>query len=164
MSRCQLESTSSFSVFYVPAQDGFTGLTVWVLSGSRFCGSCNHGTSHSRITDEGDDHQIWRVAVNVENKRTSDKGWYSRGRKKHLVTKSWPGPPTLADNIRMGLGYGLDDWGSRVRYPAGARNFSLHHRVQNGSGAHPTSYPMGTGGSFPVSKAAGEWSWQLNSI
>jgi hypothetical protein len=29
------------------------------------------------------------------------------------------------------------------------RNFSLHHRVQTGSGAHPASYPMGTRGSFP---------------
>jgi len=26
-----------------------------------------------------------------------------------------------------------------------AGNFSLHHRVQNGSGDHPASYPMGTG-------------------
>jgi hypothetical protein len=33
------------------------------------------------------------------------------------------------------VGYGLDDRGSRVRFPAGAGNFSLHHRVQNGSGA-----------------------------
>jgi hypothetical protein len=40
-------------------------------------------------------------------------------------------------------------------FPAGAGNFSLHHRVQNGSGAHPASYPMGTRGSFPGSKAAG---------
>jgi hypothetical protein len=24
-------------------------------------------------------------------------------------------------------------------------HFSLHHRVQNGSGAYPASYPMGTG-------------------
>jgi hypothetical protein len=32
-----------------------------------------------------------------------------------------------------------------VRFPAGAGNFSLHHRVQNGSGAHPASYPMDTG-------------------
>jgi len=30
-----------------------------------------------------------------------------------------------------------------VGFPAGAGNFSLHHRVQNGSGAHPASYPMG---------------------
>jgi hypothetical protein len=53
------------------------------------------------------------------------------------------------------LGYGLDDRGSRFRFPAGAGNFSLHHRVQNGTGAHPASYPMGTTGSFPGSKAAG---------
>jgi hypothetical protein len=51
--------------------------------------------------------------------------------------------------------YGLDDRGSRVRLPAGAGNFSLHHRVQNGSGVHPASYPMGTRGSFPGGKAAG---------
>jgi hypothetical protein len=46
--------------------------------------------------------------------------------------------------ISMALGYGLEDGGSRVRFPAGAGNFSLHHRVQTGSGAHPASYPMGT--------------------
>jgi hypothetical protein len=55
----------------------------------------------------------------------------------------------------MTLGYGLDDRGSRVRLPAGTGNFSLHHRVQNGSGAHPDSYPMGSRGSFPGGKAAG---------
>jgi hypothetical protein len=50
----------------------------------------------------------------------------------------------------IALGYGLDDWGSGVRFPAGAGNFSLHRRVQNGSEAHPASYPMGTGGGgFP---------------
>jgi hypothetical protein len=42
-----------------------------------------------------------------------------------------------------------------VRFPAGAGNFSLHHRVQNGSGAHSASYPMGTRGSFPGDKAVG---------
>jgi hypothetical protein len=49
----------------------------------------------------------------------------------------------------------MDDRGSRVRFPAGAGNFSLHHRVQNGSEAHLAAYPMGTWGSFPVGKAAG---------
>jgi hypothetical protein len=48
-------------------------------------------------------------------------------------------------SVGIALGYGLDDWGSRVRFPAGAGNFSVHHRVQNGSEAHPASYPMGTG-------------------
>jgi hypothetical protein len=66
--------------------------------------------------------------------------------------------------VGIALGYGLDDWGSRVRFPAGAGNFSLHHRVQNGSGAHPASYSVGTMGSFPGSKAAGAWSWPVTSI
>jgi hypothetical protein len=39
--------------------------------------------------------------------------------------------------------------------PDGGWNFSLHHRFQNGSGAHPASYPTGTGVSFPGGKAAG---------
>jgi hypothetical protein len=52
------------------------------------------------------------------------------------------------------LVYRLDDLGSRVRF----------HHVQNGSGAHPASYPMCTRGSFPGDKAAKEWSWPLTSI
>jgi hypothetical protein len=58
-------------------------------------------------------------------------------------------------SVGIALGYGLDDGVSRFRFPAGAGNFSLHNRVQNGSGAHPASYPMDTGGSFPAGKAAG---------
>jgi hypothetical protein len=61
----------------------------------------------------------------------------------------------VQDNQPHCFSYGLDDWGSRVRFPAGAGNSSLHHRVQNGSGAYPTSYPMGTRGFFPGGKAAG---------
>jgi hypothetical protein len=59
------------------------------------------------------------------------------------------------NSVGIALGYGLDDLSSRVRFPAGAGNFSLHHRVQNGSGAHPASHPMGTRDSFPGGKAAG---------
>jgi hypothetical protein len=62
-------------------------------------------------------------------------------------------------SVGIALGYGLDDRGSRVRFPAGAGNFSLHYRIQNGSGAHSASYPMGNRG-----KAAGAWSWPLTSI
>jgi hypothetical protein len=64
--------------------------------------------------------------------------------------------------VGIALDYGLDNRGSRVRFSAGAGNFSLHHRIQNGSGAHPASYPMGTGDSG--GKAAGAWSWPLTSI
>jgi hypothetical protein len=63
------------------------------------------------------------------------------------VTKSFK--ENLVPRIR------LDNRGSRVRYLAGAGNFSLHHSVQDGSGAHPASYTMGTRGSLPGSKAAG---------
>jgi hypothetical protein len=58
-------------------------------------------------------------------------------------------------SVGIALGYGLDDRDSRVRFPAGSGNFSPHHSVQNGSGAHPACYPMGTRGSFPGGKAAG---------
>jgi hypothetical protein len=57
--------------------------------------------------------------------------------------------------VGIALGYGLDDRGSRVRFPAGAGNSFLNHSVQNGSRAHPASYPMDTKGSFPGGKAAG---------
>jgi hypothetical protein len=58
-------------------------------------------------------------------------------------------------SVGITLGYGLDDRGSGVRFLAGAGNFSIHHRVQNGSAAHQVSYTMGTGDSFPGGKAAG---------
>jgi len=38
---------------------------------------------------------------------------------------------------------------SLLNYKRRAGNFSLHHRVQPGSGAHhPATYPMATGGSW----------------
>jgi hypothetical protein len=58
-------------------------------------------------------------------------------------------------SVGIALGYGLDDWDSRVRFPAGSGNFSLHYRVQNGSGIHPVPYAMGTRGSFSGVKASG---------
>jgi hypothetical protein len=57
-------------------------------------------------------------------------------------------------SVGIALGYGLDDRGSRVQFPARVGNFSLHHRVQNGSGAHPASYPWGTRGCFLGGKTA----------
>jgi len=54
-----------------------------------------------------------------------------------------------------------DDWGSN---PSGGWEFFLRHRIQIGSGVHPASCPMGTGGTFREGKAAGMWSWPLNSI
>jgi hypothetical protein len=49
--------------------------------------------------------------------------------------------------------YGLDDRAIEVRSPAEAKNFSSSLSVQTGSGAHPASCTMGTGGPFPGDKA-----------
>jgi hypothetical protein len=46
----------------------------------------------------------------------------------------------------------------------GAGKFSLLHRVQTVSEAHPASHLMGTGGTLPGSKAAGAWKWPLTSF
>jgi hypothetical protein len=58
-------------------------------------------------------------------------------------------------SVGIALDYGLDNEGSRVRFPAGAGNISLHYRFRNGSGAHPAFYPMGTGALSLGGKAAG---------
>jgi hypothetical protein len=50
--------------------------------------------------------------------------------------------------------YGLDDRAIGVRSPAEAKDFSCSLCVQTGSGAHPASCPMGTGGPFPGGKSA----------
>jgi hypothetical protein len=42
--------------------------------------------------------------------------------------------------------YGLDDRAIGVRSPAGAKDFSSILCAQTGSGAHPASCTMGTGG------------------
>jgi hypothetical protein len=49
--------------------------------------------------------------------------------------------------------YGLDDRAIGVRSPTGAKDFSSILCVQTGSGAHPDSCPVGTGGPFPGGKA-----------
>jgi len=46
-------------------------------------------------------------------------------------------------SVGIATGYGLDD---RM---IGSWDFFLRHRVQTDSGAHPASYPMSIGGSFP---------------
>jgi hypothetical protein len=49
--------------------------------------------------------------------------------------------------------YGLADRAIEVRSPTAAEDFSFRPCVQTASGAHPASYPLGTGGSFPGGKA-----------
>jgi hypothetical protein len=51
--------------------------------------------------------------------------------------------------------YGLDYRGDGVRVSVLSRIFSSPYRPDLGYEAHPASYPMGAGGSFPGDKAAG---------
>jgi hypothetical protein len=82
--------------------------------------------------------------------------WLGIGTSKGMVFVNTSNELQSRDSsVGIALGCWLDDRGSRVRVPAGAGNFSLHHRVQNGSGTHPASYLMGTRGSFLGGKAAG---------
>jgi hypothetical protein len=50
----------------------------------------------------------------------------------------------MSYTVGRATGYGLDGRGVGVRVPVGA-NVSLPHVVQTESGAHPASYPVGTG-------------------
>jgi hypothetical protein len=58
-----------------------------------------------------------------------------------VVTISGPHGGEHEDNILL------------VRSPAGAKDFSSSICVQTGSGAHPASCKIGTGGPFPGGKA-----------
>jgi hypothetical protein len=49
----------------------------------------------------------------------------------------------------VGIAMGCSAEGIGVRFPAGAKYFSVLRNVQTGSGAHPDFYPMDTGGCFP---------------
>jgi hypothetical protein len=71
------------------------------------------------------------------------------------LVKNLKGTHTHTHTHTLALGCGLDDRGSRVRFPVGAGNVSIHYRVQNDSGTHPAFYPMGTRGTFPGGKTAG---------
>jgi hypothetical protein len=65
----------------------------------------------------------------------------------YKYTGSWVSSGSIVSD------YGLDDRAIGVRSPAGAEDFSSNICVQTGSGAHPASCTMDTGGPFPGRKA-----------
>jgi hypothetical protein len=108
--------------------------------------------------------------------------WWKRGNPSGLKTRvrtlrsvhppfrmSWPvtrGPHTVCDSCEDFV----SQWWTRLKiapwYSAGLRDgwlggsipgweFSLHHRLHTGSGAHPASYTMNTRGSFSGVKRPG---------
>jgi hypothetical protein len=58
---------------------------------------------------------------------------------------------TLQPVVGIATDYGLKDRGVWVRVPVGSR--ILIHVVQTGSGAHPASQAMGTGGGGKTAEA-----------
>jgi hypothetical protein len=84
--------------------------------------------------------------VNVRsNTENIEEGLYTLG------TGSWDVPGSSGSIVS---GYGLDDQAIEVRSPAGAKDFPSNLCLQTGSGAHPASCTMGTGGPFPGQSAA----------
>jgi hypothetical protein len=87
---------------------------------------------------------------------TKNRGGTGPGSIKTEIIKYGGNIGTISDKyVSRVLSYGLDNQDSTVQFLTGAGNFSVHHCVQNSSGAHPASYSMGTMGSFPGCKAAG---------
>jgi hypothetical protein len=60
------------------------------------------------------------------------------------INRSWDSVVSIVTD------YGLDDQGVGV-----GQEFCLLHAIQTTSGVHPTSYPMGTRGSFTRGEVAG---------
>jgi hypothetical protein len=74
------------------------------------------------------------------------KGQKSQWTRQHYQKRS------TRRNSALGIATGWTAEGSEFESRYG-QEFSLLHIVQTGSGVHPTSYRMDTGGSFPGRKA-----------
>jgi hypothetical protein len=84
---------------------------------------------------------LWNVDVALVLLLLLFTGWYR------------PRCRSRGSSVSTVSGYGLDDRAIGVRSRAGAQEFSSLLCVQTGSGAHPASCTMGTGGPFPGGKA-----------
>jgi hypothetical protein len=69
----------------------------------------------------------------------------------HYTTYGFLVFPDYASRARIAQWHSTGLWAGwlGVQVPIGVRNFSLHCHIQTSSGAHPASYPMCIGGSFP---------------
>jgi hypothetical protein len=77
---------------------------------------------------------------------------YTRSKLK-LILRGLRTTGSRRSSVSIVSDYGLDDRAFEVRSSAGTKDFSSSLCVQTGSGAHPASCPMGTGGPSPGSKA-----------
>jgi hypothetical protein len=67
-----------------------------------------------------------------------------------VTYKWWRG--SRGSLVSIVFDYGVDNWVIEVRSPADVKGFFLYPVCPGGSGAHPASCPMGTGGPFPGCK------------
>jgi hypothetical protein len=120
---------------FFPVQQN-PGLMCWLV------GPIAHFTSDGRWMFRGSEMVTWR-----ENRNTGIQI-------RHQGSGSSVSIVIILQCERPGFG---------SRYGQGG-DFLFCHHVQTGSGAHPASYPMGTGGFFSGSKVAEGWNWPLTSI
>jgi hypothetical protein len=93
---------------------------------------CRNGLLRSCVSDKPVAFCFLYTAANWRRKRRT------------ISTIAGPTMFHTSSSVNMRLGYGLEDRGSIPARGNEGIFFSLHHRVQTGSGVHPT----GTRGSF----------------
>jgi hypothetical protein len=102
----------------------------------------------------------------IETLLVAEISWRFISSKTYILINSvfyvvYPFAGSLNSPVGIGVGYGLDDRGSILG--RGWEFFSSPPHPDR-FWAHPASYPMGTGCSFPRGKGAGARSWLLTSI
>jgi hypothetical protein len=90
--------------------------------------------------------EVWTEFLNITNTSIGFKGLRQFTLRNNIFL-------SRGSSVSIVSGYGLDDRAIEVRSPVGAKKFSSSLCVQTGSGAHPASHTMGTGGPFPGGKA-----------
>jgi len=84
----------------------------------------------------------WIMLKLVKVEHDSDIDWLDWSSSGSCIFVSFCGDERRVSVIHFGLRAG---W-SGVQVPTRAGNFTVQHRIQTGSGAHPATYPMGTRG------------------
>jgi hypothetical protein len=98
------------------------------------------------------------LAVKSVGSRPSSQKFPSISIQLHTITSTSPPTTDIIPFLVNILAYSKPKF-LKSLFPVGAKDFSLLHRVQTGSGAHPDAYTAGIG-----DKAAEAWSWPLTSI
>jgi hypothetical protein len=157
------------AIDYLSSEDEWhRGRCGLVTMGSLRLTHCNYMTTHQLVSRQyafkctacvrkdmvyiSSSAVLWPLVLETQTKyETEKKSWtFSMLLMKHNLSPIGCFPYVSAEF--QFLAHGTEKiWSCRV-----SSVIIFHSR-------HPTSYPMGTGGSFPGGKAAGTWSWPLTS-